>query len=130
MYGPTKKVHKMSPWIKTVWEMRFIKKLMFVKSDLCVSPEWTETETRLDVWHFMRRFGNACVSENHPLFPVFMRKLSEAIFEYNKDDLQQLIDAYREQFKNQLGYAPPTPELVLEQINRKTLLKCVRRQTK
>ena len=48
---------------------------------------------RLDVWHFMRRLAVGCTSESHPLYGMFMAKLSTAIFEWDPSDYGTLVRA-------------------------------------
>ena len=61
-------------------------RVLFSGWDLCV---------RLDVWHFMRRLAGGCTSESHPLYGPFMSRLSEAIFEWDRSDLDLLLAAKR-----------------------------------
>lgn len=51
------------------------------------------TQIRLDVFHWMRRLEAGIYTQAHPLHPIFMTKLSEAIFEINSDDLDNLRKA-------------------------------------
>ena len=44
--------------------------------------KWTNLHVRLDIWHFMRRLANGCVSESHPLYGTFMGQLSNCIFKW------------------------------------------------
>ncbi|XP_057300249.1 uncharacterized protein LOC130630686 [Hydractinia symbiolongicarpus] len=37
---------------------------------------WPNLTVKLDIWHFMRRISFGCTSESHPLYGVFMAKLS------------------------------------------------------
>ena len=47
------------------------------------------------MWHFMRRMANGCTSESHPLYGPFMSRLSAAIFERDKGDVDLLLTAKR-----------------------------------
>jgi hypothetical protein len=47
------------------------------------------------VWHFMRRLAGDCTSKSHPLYGPFMSRLSAAIFEWDRSDLDLLLAAKR-----------------------------------
>jgi len=51
---------------------------------------WPDLQVRLDIWHFMHRIAVGCSAESHPLYGVFMSQLSGCIFEWNKQDYDQL----------------------------------------
>ena len=55
--------------------------------------EWRGMEVHLDVWHFMRRIAAAITSEAHPLYGVFMSRLSCSIFEWDTGDYERLVEA-------------------------------------
>ena len=48
---------------------------------------------RLDIFHFMLRFRYCCTTESHLRYGEFMRQLSSAIFEWDSDDMINLISA-------------------------------------
>ena len=50
-------------------------------------------QVRLDIWHFMRRLARGCSTESHPLYGVFMAKLSSCIFEWDSEDYERLLEA-------------------------------------
>lgn len=52
--------------------------------------KWPSLEVHLDIWHFMRRLAVAVTSESHPLYGVFMARLSAAIFEWDESDYSLL----------------------------------------
>ena len=70
--------------------------LLYVDRDCCILPgkpqplklfhPW-ETLIRLDIWHFMRRFSSGMTTDNHPLYGIFLSRLSSCIFEWSSDDL-------------------------------------------
>ena len=66
-------------------------------------------QVRLDVWHFMRRLAKGCTSESHPLYGTFMARLSLAVFEWDKDDYEELDRAKRMEMI-QAGIAEPSQE--------------------
>ena len=56
--------------------------------------EWGEAlQVRLDIWHYMRRISGGITSESHPLYGMFMSRLSTAIFEWDMGDLTHLLEA-------------------------------------
>ena len=52
-------------------------------------------EIRLDIWHFMRRIALACTTESQPLYGTFMAVVSNAIFEWDQQDFDMLLQAKR-----------------------------------
>ena len=52
--------------------------------------KWPNLEVHPDIWHFMRRLAVAVTSESHPLYGVFMARLSAAIFEWDESDYSLL----------------------------------------
>ena len=78
--------------------------LIYVDKDCCVNSGPTRYEAlfhtwslqvRLDVWHFMRRLATGCITEAHPLYGVFMSRLSSCIFAIDLDDYNLLKKAKR-----------------------------------
>ena len=77
--------------------------ILYVDRDCCAKKGNThfhemfkglpDLAVRLDIWHFMRRLAAGCTTESHPLYGVFMSRLSSCIFEWNKDDVFKLKDA-------------------------------------
>ncbi|KAL0165246.1 hypothetical protein M9458_040999 [Cirrhinus mrigala] len=51
---------------------------------------WIELEVRLDIWHFMRRFAAGVTTEAHPLYGIFMARLSTCIFQWDAEDVAAL----------------------------------------
>lgn len=62
---------------------------------------WPDLIVKLDIWHYMRRFGEACRTECHPLYSVFLRCLSRCIFEWDGEDMQTLTHAKRQELRAQ-----------------------------
>ena len=52
--------------------------------------EWGDVCVRLDIWHFMRCIASGCTTESHPLYGTFIGRLSQCIFEWSSEDLDQL----------------------------------------
>ena len=48
--------------------------------------EWPAMHVCLDIWHFMRRISLGCTTEAHPLYGIFMAKLSNCSFEWDDAD--------------------------------------------
>ncbi len=75
-------------------------KVMYVDRDCCTQhgqsrvkimfSEWDELEVRLDIWHFMRRFAAGVNTEAHPLYGIFMARLSACIFLWDPEDVAAL----------------------------------------
>ncbi|RXN21173.1 Epithelial-stromal interaction 1 [Labeo rohita] len=74
--------------------------VMYVDRDCCsqhgqsrvkiMFSEWIELEVRLDIWHFMRRFAAGVTTEAHPLYGIFMARLSTCIFQWDAEDVAAL----------------------------------------
>ncbi|CAM4694811.1 unnamed protein product [Leuciscus chuanchicus] len=62
---------------------------------------WPTLNIRLDIWHFMRRLATGCTTDAHPLYPTFMVRLSECIFEWDPHDIALLRQAKREQLEDE-----------------------------
>lgn len=75
-------------------------KIMYMDRDCCrqhgpcrvnaMFAEWDELQVRLDIWHFMRRFAAGVTTEAHPLYGIFMARLSTCIFEWDPEDVAAL----------------------------------------
>ncbi|KAL1264929.1 hypothetical protein QQF64_002956 [Cirrhinus molitorella] len=75
-------------------------KVMYMDRDCCsqhgqsrvkvMFSEWDELEVRLDIWHFMRRFAAGVTTEAHPLYGIFMARLSACIFLWDPEDVAAL----------------------------------------
>lgn len=78
-------------------------KVMYVDRDCCsqhgqsrvkiMFSEWDELVVRLDIWHFMRRFAAGVTTEAHPLYGIFMARLSTCIFQWDPEDVAALRSA-------------------------------------
>ncbi|XP_052445112.1 uncharacterized protein LOC127986896 [Carassius gibelio] len=78
-------------------------KVMYVDRDCCsqygqsrvkiMFLEWDELVVRLDIWHFMRRFAAGVTTEAHPLYGIFMARLSTCIFQWDPEDVAALRSA-------------------------------------
>ena len=90
---------------------------------------WENLEVRLDIWHFMRRLAGGCTSEKHPLYPSFLRQLSACIFEWDKADFEDLVNAKREELQA-MGIASPSHKAIMEAVNKQELALHCRRRTR
>ncbi|KAH3848165.1 hypothetical protein DPMN_090522 [Dreissena polymorpha] len=61
-----------------------------------------KTHIRLDVWHFMRGISTGCTTDSHRLYATFMGLLSNALFQWDHDDLDHLKKAKAGELKHQL----------------------------
>lgn len=106
--------------------------LIYTDRDCCggggikaMFPEWSDICVRLDIWHFMRRIASACTTESHPLYATFMGRLSQCIFEWSAEDLENLRIAT----SKDLGVEKDHP-LVFQAISKKSLARHCRRRTR
>ncbi|XP_016115134.1 uncharacterized protein [Sinocyclocheilus grahami] len=75
-------------------------KRMYVDRDCCsqhgqsrvkvMFSEWDELVVHLDIWHFIRRFAAGVMTEAHPLYGIFMARLSMCIFQWDPEDAAAL----------------------------------------
>ena len=66
---------------------------------------------RLDIFHFMRRFTKALVTEHHPLYGTFCSRLSSCIFEWEEDDIFRLRMAKKSELKKEYGHEPTETQI-------------------
>lgn len=90
---------------------------------------WENLLVRLDSWHFMRRISKACTNESHPLYGVFMGKLSSAIFEWDQKDVDLLRQAKRGELV-MAGLKSPSADAVNKSISKIELAKHCKRRTR
>lgn len=90
---------------------------------------WPDLIVKLDIYHFMRRLASGCTKDAHPLYPVFMAKLSSCIFEWDRGDVALLRQAKREQLRQE-GVPGITDTLVDQHIRKDELALHCRRQTR
>ena len=109
--------------------------VLYVDRDCCAAKTkelfspWDNLLIRLDIWHFMRRIAVGCNTEAHPLYSVFLSRLSQCIFQWSKQDLDLLKSAKRSQLQKQ-GIAEPTEAAIIGKITRTELALHCRRQTR
>ena len=90
---------------------------------------WSDLIVRLDIWHFMRRLALGCTSESHPLYGVFMARLSGFIFEWDADDVSNLIAAKRGEL-SAAGAIFVNDDAVRAAVNSKELKRHCKRRTR
>ncbi|XP_078795050.1 uncharacterized protein LOC144988490 [Oryzias latipes] len=114
-------------------------KVMYVDRDCCsrhgrslvktLFSEWDELEVRLDIWHFMRRFAAGVTTEAHPLYGIFMARLSACIFEWDPEDMAALRCAKEAELAaKKSGHV--SRRTVSAQISRRELALHCRRRTR
>ena len=77
----------------------------------------------------MRRFTRGCTTEHHPLYSTFCSKLSDCIFEWDKDDVERLKLAKRGELKKKNPSHVPTDAEVLQNLTSSEKAKFCRRKT-
>ena len=76
-------------------------KVLYVDRDCCASRvrqqfnRFMDMVVRLDIWHFMRRFAVGCCSGSHAHYGTFMSQLSGCVFQWDPEDIEQLLNAKR-----------------------------------
>ena len=112
--------------------------ILYVDRDCCAGTTvktkelfslWHSLVVRLNIWHFMRRFAAGCHTESHPLYGVFLGRLSQCIFQWSKEDLDLLKSAKRSELQKQ-GVADPSEEAIIAKITKKELALHCRRKTR
>ena len=110
--------------------------LLYTDRDCCgerplgsLFEAWPQLRIRLDTWPFMRRIAIGCTTESHPLYGVFMARLSQCIFEWSEDDLQQLKRAKTAELIA-AGISNPSDDDVFNRLSRKELALHCRRRTR
>ncbi|KAK7880493.1 hypothetical protein WMY93_032875 [Mugilogobius chulae] len=113
--------------------------IMYVDRDCC-SPhgrsqvkamfsEWNDLQVRLDIWHFMRRFAAGVNTEAHPLYGLFMARLSRCIYEWDPEDVAALRRAKQGELLA-AGMGAVSERALNERISRKELALHCRRRTR
>ncbi|XP_019953452.2 uncharacterized protein [Paralichthys olivaceus] len=114
-------------------------KIMYVDRHCCsqhgpcrvkaMFAEWDELQVRLDIWHFMRRFAAGVTTEAHPLYGIFMARLSTCIFGWDPEDVAALRRAKEgELAAKRIGHI--SEEALATRITRRELALHCRRRTR
>ncbi|XP_029983709.1 uncharacterized protein LOC115414633 [Sphaeramia orbicularis] len=91
--------------------------------------EWDGLQVRLDIWHFMRWFAAGVTTEAHPLYGIFMARLSRSIFEWDPEGVAALRRAKEgELAAKRIGHI--SEEAVTTRITRRELVLHCRRRTR
>ncbi len=114
--------------------------LLYVGRDCCSAvgssraaamfSSWDDLVVRLDVWHFLRRFTAGLHTDSHPLYGLFMAKLSACIFVWDEGDVALLREAKRRELEQQQGITGLTDELLTSKLSSKQLAQHCRRCTR
>ena len=112
--------------------------LLYTDRDCCgggnigvkLFPEWSQTQVRLDIWHFMRRLASCCTTEAHLLYPTFMDRLPRCIFAWDERDLELLKRAKRSELVGSGKIDDPTDQQVLRCLTKRELQIHCRRKTR
>jgi len=73
--------------------------LLYVDCDCCsdatrrLFQPWQDLQIRLDIWLFIRRFASCCTNESHPMYKLFVSKLSACIIQWQSTDVPALYCA-------------------------------------
>lgn len=90
---------------------------------------WPDLMVRLDIYHYMRRFALDVTSESHPLYAIFMSRLSSCIFEWDRADVERLERAKGQELKA-AGITNPSDSAVRTAINKSEMARHCKRQTR
>ncbi|KAI3352043.1 hypothetical protein L3Q82_020858, partial [Scortum barcoo] len=115
-------------------------KLLYVDTGCCVETGgrtklqqrfdgWPDLNICLDIFHFMRRLAAGCTTDTHPLYPIFMARLSVCIFEWDPEDVTLLRRAKRLHLQQE-GVPGITDALVDKSILKEELALHCRRKTR
>ena len=75
------------------------RKVLYVDCDCCgdgsvktkdLFSQWSEMVISLNIWHFMRHIAVGCTTESHPMYAIFLGRLSKCIFERSQEAVQLL----------------------------------------
>ena len=112
-------------------------KVLYVDCDCCGGGvvktkdlffQWSEMVKSLNIWHFMRHIAVGCPTESHPMYAIFLGRLSQCIFERSQEDIQLLKHAKHCELTRR-GVKDPSDEDVIKHISKKELATHCRRKT-
>lgn len=90
---------------------------------------WPDLIIRLDIFHFMRRLAAGCTTDAHPLYPIFMARLSVCIFEWDPEDVALLRRSKRVHLQQE-GVPGITDAMIDRSISKEELALHCRRRTR
>ena len=77
----------------------------------------------------MRRMAKGCTSESHPLYGMFMSKLSGCIYEWDAEEYMRLLNSKREELL-QAGVPNPSTSATTKAVTKEELARHCRRRTR
>ncbi|XP_056103250.1 uncharacterized protein LOC130082422 [Rhinichthys klamathensis goyatoka] len=114
--------------------------LLYVDRDCCSSvgtsrggamfSGWSDMVVRLDVWHFMWRFAAGLHTDSHPLYGLFMAKLSACIFVWDEGDVALLKEAKMRELEQQQAIRGLTDDQLTSRLTSRQLALHCRRCTR
>ncbi|XP_055763318.1 uncharacterized protein LOC129839740 isoform X1 [Salvelinus fontinalis] len=114
-------------------------KLLYVTRDCCalmgkgktaaIFSQWDELIVRLDVWHLIRRFVGGVTTESHPLYALFLRRLSSCMLVWCAEDVERLLEAKRGELKES-HITGLSDAQVMKRISLKEMARHCRRRTR
>ncbi|XP_055750777.1 uncharacterized protein LOC129831422 [Salvelinus fontinalis] len=114
-------------------------KLLYVDRDCCalmgkgktaaMFSQWDELIVRLDVWHLIRRFARGVTTESHPLYALFLRRLSSCMLVWCAEDVERLREAKRGELKGS-HITGLSDAQVMKRISLKEMARHCRRRTR
>ena len=96
---------------------------------IVVAQDWPDLVVRMDIWHFMRRLPVGCTTDSHQLYALFMSRLSQCIFVWDSEDIEQLKAAKRYEMLQE-SISLPSDVDVLHRISRSEMALHCRRTTR
>ena len=113
-------------------------KVLYVDCDCCgggavktkdLFSQWSEMVIYLNIWHFMRHIAVGCTTESHPMYAIFLGRLSKFIFERSQEAVQ-LLNYAKHCELTRSGVKDPSDEDVIKHISKKELAAHCCRKTR
>ena len=114
------------------------RKVLYVDCDCCgdgsvktkdLFSQWSEMVISLNIWHFMRHIAVGCTTESHPMYAIFLGRLSKFIFERSQEAVQ-LLNYAKHCELTRSGVKDPSDEDVIKHISKKELAAHCCRKTR
>lgn len=114
------------------------RKVLYVDCDCCgdgsvktkdLFSQWSEMVISLNIWHFMRHIAVGCTTESHPMYAIFLGRLSKCIFERSQEAVQ-LLNYAKHCELTRSGVKDPSDEDVIKHISKKELAAHCCRKTR
>ena len=97
------------------------------RNHLCLFHPWN-SNVRLDIFHFKRRFIKGLTTKDHPLYGTFCSKLSSCIFEWDSVDYAHLREAKKQELRKNLKGMEPSLKQITAAISSNEIAKHCRRK--